>query len=251
MAKGERTFRIEQMKFHHFDELGSTNDQLLEMAEKGAPEWSIVTADRQTSGRGRGAKEWWSPGGNLYMSILLKPDADPGRMLRLPMIASLAFLSAMGNSGSRLKIKWPNDILFEGRKLAGILVESRSEGKKILWAVVGFGVNMVRTNEPVPAKLNGRMAFVQELAKGLSPGDLALRIANGVKRWSGAMKDTLWEKAMEEWSRRALLNIPYTWKDGQREVSGLPVRLDRSGGLVMKTEEGEMIVYSGEIERSV
>ena len=239
------------MKFHHFKELGSTNDKLLEMAEKGAPEWSIVTADRQISGRGRGAREWWSPAGNLYMSILLKPEVEPGRMLRLPMIASLAFLSAMGNSGSLLRIKWPNDILFEGRKLAGILVESRTEGEKILWSVVGFGVNMVRSDEPVPARLDGRMAFVQELAKGLSPRDLELRIADGMKKWTGALKEDLWEKAMEEWSRHALLNVPYTWKDGQREVSGLPVRLDRSGGLVMKTEEGEVIVYSGEIEKTV
>ncbi len=242
---------MNQMKVHHFESLDSTNDQLLKMAEEGALEWTVVMADRQTAGRGRRSNDWWSPDGNLHMSILLRPEVSPRQLLRLPVIASLAFLSAMGESGSSLTVKWPNDILLDGRKMAGILAESRSEGEKVLWAVVGFGVNMKRTRGDIPGGLEERMAFVGELVEDLEPGELAVRIAQGMKEWSRALKGEGWVNAMEEWSRRALLNIPYIHRDGSRKIEGVPVRLDESGGLVMETVDGEVTVYSGEILEAV
>jgi BirA family biotin operon repressor/biotin-[acetyl-CoA-carboxylase] ligase len=237
------------MKYHHFETLGSTNDQLLKMAEGGAREWTVVLADRQTAGRGRRTNDWWSPEGNLHMSILLRPEVSPRQLLRLPVIASLAFLSAMGESGSSLTIKWPNDILLEGRKIAGILAESRSEGEKVLWAVVGFGVNMIRTGGDIPIGLTDRMAFVCELVEDLEPGELAERITLGMKKWSTALKGEGWTNAMVQWSRRALLNMPYIYRDGGRKIEGVPLRLDESGGLVMETKDGDVTVYSGEIEK--
>ena len=241
--------RINQMKYHHFETLDSTNDHLLKMAEGGAREWTVVVADRQTSGRGRRTRDWWSPEGNLHMSILLRPEVSPHQLLRLPVIASLAFLSAMGESGTSLKIKWPNDILLDGRKMAGILAESRSEGENVLWAVVGFGVNMVRTVDDIPAGLGDRVAFVDELDEDIEPGELAVRITRSMKTWSEAMKGEGWNNAMVQWSRRALLNIPYIYRDGARETEGVPIRLDESGGLVMETEDGGVTVYSGELEQ--
>ncbi len=236
------------MKIHRFKSLDSTNDHLLKMAEGGAREWTVVVADRQTSGRGRRTRDWWSPEGNLHMSILLRPEVSPHQLLRLPVIASLAFLSAMGESGTSLKIKWPNDILLDGRKMAGILAESRSEGENVLWAVVGFGVNMVRTVDDIPAGLDDRVAFVDELDEDIEPGELVIRITRSMKAWSEAMKGEGWNNAMVQWSRRALLNIPYIYRDGARETEGVPIRLDESGGLVMETEDGEVTVYSGELE---
>jgi BirA family biotin operon repressor/biotin-[acetyl-CoA-carboxylase] ligase len=239
------------MKYHHFETLDSTNDQLLKMAEGGAPEWTVVVADRQTSGRGRRRRDWWSPEGNLYMSILLRPNVTPRQLLRLPVIASLAFLSAIGESGAPLTVKWPNDILLEGRKMAGILAESRCEGERVLWAVVGFGVNMIRPGDDIPIGLKNRLAFTYELEEGLEPEELAIRIAQGMKAWSGAMNEDGWSKAREEWSRRALLNTTYVYRDGGRDIEGVPVRLDESGGLVMETKNGEVTVYSGELENPI
>ena len=236
------------MKYHHFDALDSTNDHLIKMAESGAPEWTVVIADRQTLGRGRRSRDWWSPDGNLHMSILLRPTVSPQELLRLPLTASLAVLSALGSAGSSLTVKWPNDVLLDGRKMAGILTESRSEGNRVHWAVVGIGVNMVSTKDDIPARLRERMAFVHELDLILEPNELAVRIARSMKKWSGSMKGKDWERAMEEWSRRADWNTPYTYRNGIRHIVGVTVRLDDSGGLVMETEDGEMVVYSGEIE---
>lgn len=233
---------------HRFESLGSTNDRLTAMAEEGALEWTAVVAGRQTSGKGRREKDWWSPEGNLHLSILLRPMASPRELLRLPAIASLAFLSALGEPGLPLQIKWPNDILLDGRKMAGILVESSSEGDKVRWAVVGFGVNMLRAGDNIPSELKNRLAFVHELDESLEPDDLALRIVSGMKEWSKAMTGDGWEKARDEWTRHALLNVPYLFRDGEKKTRGVPVRLDISGGLVMETGAGEVIVYSGEME---
>jgi BirA family biotin operon repressor/biotin-[acetyl-CoA-carboxylase] ligase len=239
------------MKIHRFETLGSTNDHLLKMAEEGTPEWTVVVADRQTGGRGRRTRNWWSPEGNLHVSILLRPEVSPMQLQRLPVIASLAFLTAMGDSGSPLKIKWPNDILLDGRKMAGILAESRSEGEKVLWAVVGFGVNMVRKEDDIPSELKGHLAFVEELDKDLEPRELTVRVTRSMKDLSGAMSGEGWNNAMEQWSQHALLNIPYLYRDAGRETRGVPVRLDASGGLVMETEDGEVTVYSGELGEPV
>ncbi|MDF1526052.1 MAG: biotin--[acetyl-CoA-carboxylase] ligase [bacterium] len=237
------------MEYHHFEVLDSTNDHLVKMAEEGAPEWTIVIADRQASGRGRRRRDWWSPEGNLHMSILLRPEVSPRQLLRLPLIASLSFLSAMGGSGASLTVKWPNDILLNGRKMAGILTESRSEGDKVLWVIVGFGVNMIRKGAEIPVGLRDRIAFVGDLEEDPEPGELAVRIARGMKAWVGGMKGEGWKNAMEEWTRHAIFNIPYIFRDGLREMEGISVRLDKSGGLVMKTADGEVTVYSGEINK--
>lgn len=237
------------MKIHHFETIGSTNDHLCQMAENGAPEWTVVTAGRQTAGKGRGGRGWWSPKGNLYMSVLLRPEVSPRQLLRLPVIASLAFLSALGDQGSRLRIKWPNDILLDGRKMAGILTESKSEGDKVLWTVIGFGINMVKSGNRVPRELVDRMAFVDDLELALGPEDITTGIIGGLKNWYGSMDGEGWSHARVKWSQNALLNTPYTYKDGLRQTSGVPVRLDDYGGLVMETPEGEVTVYSGELEK--
>ena len=239
------------MNFHHFEVLGSTNDHLAAMAGEGAREWTVVIADRQTSGRGRRNNDWWSPEGNLHLSILLRPHVSPRELLRLPVAASLAFLDALGEHGSALKVKWPNDILLDGRKMAGILVESKSEGDRVQWAVIGFGVNMTRSENDIPVDIKNRLSFVHELDSSLEPDEMALRIVSGMKKWAGALTGEGWEMARAQWTRRALLKIPYIFQEGGREIKGIPVRLDISGGLVMETGDGEITVYSGEMEDTI
>ncbi len=231
--------------------LGSTNDLLAEMADGGAPEWTVVVADRQTAGKGRGGREWWSPGGNLYMSVLLRPVNAPRELSRLPLIASLAFLSAVPENVSSLTVKWPNDILFQGRKLAGILVASRTEADRIQWAVVGFGVNVKKGREDPPGDLAGRIAYVHEFMPGETGDRLLFRIVDGLRDRMSLMAEDGWGRAVEEWSARARWDVPYLCRTGQGDITGLPLRLSGDGGLVLRTEAGEVTVYSGELEKAV
>ncbi len=232
---------------HRFESLGSTNDHLSRMAEEGAPEYTAVLAQRQTHGKGRSGRGWWSPEGNLHLSILLRPMIRAARLPRVSILASLALSRAVDDGSGRFKLKWPNDLLLDGRKMAGILPAARTEGDKVAWVVTGFGVNMVKPEQGVPVELEGRIAFLSEAAR-ISPDELAHRITDELRMLSGSFEGPMWEKAREEWARKAIWRAPYTLRDGEKQLSGTPVGLADDGGLIMETEQGRITVHTGELE---
>ena len=123
----------------------STNDDARALAASGAPHGTAVVADRQTSGRGRAGRTFASPEGGLYLSVVLRPTAPPHHWAVLPLLAGAAAASTLRERGFPVETKWPNDLLMCGRKLGGILVESRMAPDP--YAIVGVGAN-VRTSPP-------------------------------------------------------------------------------------------------------
>lgn len=127
-------------------ETGSTNDDVLRLGEKGAPAGLALFAESQTAGRGRRGDAWVSPAGvNLLFSVLLRPDPPMVRWSRLPHLAGVALCRAVEETLPELpevRLKWPNDLYLRGRKLAGILIESRSGREKKPFAVMGAGLNV-------------------------------------------------------------------------------------------------------------
>ena len=168
---------------------------------------------------------------------------------RLPILASLAVLGAMAEPlPSSVRVKWPNDILVKGRKLAGILVSSRTEGTFIPWVVAGFGVNLARPGRTVPKELEGKLAFLEDISPGISRDGLAEAILKELERLQICLEDErAWVEAIKQWTARAELDTPYLHRDGQGETAGVPVRLALDGGLVLRTDKGEVTVHSGEI----
>ncbi len=128
------------------DALDSTNEEAARRARDGAPDGTVVWARRQTAGRGRHGRHWESPDGNLYCSILLRPDVTPGEAAQLTFVAALALGRALDGilpADAKLTFKWPNDVLLGGRKVAGILLESSgSRDGRLDWLVVGCGLNV-------------------------------------------------------------------------------------------------------------
>ncbi len=150
------------------DTVDSTNTVAMEMGEKDAPHGTVVVADRQTKGRGRLGREWVSPSGNIFMSVLLKPTVTPAEAALLTMTAGVACVRALREAtGLQVEIKWPNDLMVSGKKLGGILTEMKSRGPRILFAVVGIGIN-----------LNARGS---DLSPELSTTATSLRIETGRK----------------------------------------------------------------------
>ena len=146
---------------HRFAEIGSTNDECLRLAATGAPAGTVVVADRQTAGRGRHGRPWSSPpGAGLYASLLVRlPLAADMSPTLLPLLAGVAaaravaaVLRAAGNGGAPVRLKWPNDVLLNGRKLAGILVEG-SFGPDGFAAAVGLGVNVSTLPQDLPPRV--------------------------------------------------------------------------------------------------
>lgn len=126
------------------DETGSTNDDATAAARGGAPEGTLIWARRQTKGHGRRGRSWVSPGGNLHLSIVLRPDVAPMRAGEIAFVAALAATDACAGlaPAADVRCKWPNDILVAGRKVGGLLIESSIAENRVEWLVVGIGLNL-------------------------------------------------------------------------------------------------------------
>ena len=126
------------------DVTGSTNDDLLEAGKQGAPHGTGLAARAQTAGRGRRGHKWDSTAGNLLLSIVLRPCVNPAKYSGLAAVSGLAVLEALEKQGlaNEIGLKWPNDLVLEGRKLAGILTEASLSGRGVDHVVIGIGVNL-------------------------------------------------------------------------------------------------------------
>ncbi len=142
---------------YFFNSITSTNDHLRELAQRGAPHGSLVVAEEQTVGRGRHGRQWYSPpGSGLYSSLLLRPEMGIDRVGWLTLSAALAIVRTARGKDITLEIKWPNDLECEGRKVAGILAETVTEGNHVRFVVLGAGINVNWELEKVPDSLQER-----------------------------------------------------------------------------------------------
>ena len=203
----------------HLRATTSTNDRARTLAAAGAPHGTLVTAAEQTAGRGRQGRTWAAPPGRaLLMSVVLRA---PDRML--PLAAAVAVAEA---AGPETAIKWPNDVLLHGRKLAGILAEARpQEG----WAVLGIGLNVAVRTEDLPEDLRATAATL-----GLSPGDVEAvlgRVLAALERALALERAAL----LDAWrARDALLGREVAWAEG----SGMAAGIDGDGRLVVDLPGG-------------
>ena len=138
--------------------LDSTNRRAALLAQEGALEGTVVVADQQTQGRGRLGRTWSSPAGlNLYFSVVLRPVIPPSAAAQLTLLASLALAQTVVHAGAEsVEIKWPNDLLLDGRKLAGILTEMRTDSYRIQYVIVGIGVNIHGNGDVFPVELRDK-----------------------------------------------------------------------------------------------
>ena len=136
---------------HHFYKIGSTNTTAMAAAAEGAPHGSVFLAEEQTAGRGRGANSWESPRSTgIYCSVILRPPLPPSEILVLSLAAGLAVQSAIQHEDSRVNpdLKWPNDVLIDGKKVCGILTEMNAEATRVRYIVVGIGINVNQASFP-------------------------------------------------------------------------------------------------------
>jgi BirA family biotin operon repressor/biotin-[acetyl-CoA-carboxylase] ligase len=134
----------------YFDSIGSTNDEALAWAANDTPDLSVVIADEQTAGRGRLDRKWFTPKGTaLAFSIVLRPDAkERASLTRIVGLAALAVATSLNRHGVAAQVKWPNDVLIQGRKVCGILIESVWSGEDVDCVVIGIGVNVFQGSVP-------------------------------------------------------------------------------------------------------
>ncbi len=229
----------------YLDDTVSTNRVARELAAAGEPEGTLVLAETQTGGRGRLGRNWSSPAGGIWLSLILRPELPPHRLQLLTLTAAVAAAEACEDTaGVSPGIKWPNDLLCAGRKLAGILTEGAAEADRLDYLVLGVGVNANLQEEDFPTELRGQATSLL-----LESGQRVDRAA-WVRKFLLSLEGYLPAKEVvrEEWRRRAVtLGKRVTVKMTGRTVEGTALDLDETGALLVRTENGVEAVLAGDV----
>ena len=287
-AKGYRLvktpeFSVEELKiivkgnfgkeiFFH-ESLDSTNTLAMELAEKGVSHGTVVIADRQLKGKGRLGRTWFSPPkGNIYMSVIVRPEIEPKDATLLTIMSAISCARAIRNStGIEVKIKWPNDLMVYERKLGGILTEMKSDQDRIVFAVIGIGINVnssldefpsdVRAvaasvseefdNPSSPTQKSTRLAFTKGGAGGIKEGRaggfekseisrtlIIAAILHELERWFKVLiKDRI--QLINEWKKlSSTLGRKVKVVSGKDKFSGIAEDIDEEGILILRLPSG-------------
>jgi BirA family biotin operon repressor/biotin-[acetyl-CoA-carboxylase] ligase len=221
--------------------VGSTNDEAARLAEAGAPEFTFVWAREQTGGRGRRGRSWASPVGNLYCSTILRPECGAQQAAEIGFVAALAVADLVPR-GRAVRLKWPNDVLVDGGKVAGILPESSvGQDGRVDHVVLGIGVNVSFAPRLAEMRYPGAMlgGTVEAAAEGL---------ARGLARWLGEWRQGGFDEIRAGWLAKAgPLGAEVDVRLGEELVRGRFAGMDEAGALLLDTPAGPRRIVSGEL----
>lgn len=236
---------------YYHKQTGSTNIDAKKLAEEGAVHGTLVVADMQNAGRGRRGRSWQAPAGNnIYMSIALKPEFPPDRASALTLVMALSVAEAMqAVCDGEYRIKWPNDIVLNGKKLCGILTEMSAETDYIHYVVIGVGINVNQTEFPQELQETATSVF-KETGKVISRAGLIERILMEFEKNYDHYLETLNLAGLMERYNALLINRGREVKvlDPKGEYTGIAEGITESGELRVKKSDGEVVlVYAGEV----
>ncbi|WP_395461213.1 biotin--[acetyl-CoA-carboxylase] ligase [Wolbachia endosymbiont (group B) of Ablattaria laevigata] len=270
---------FEGFHIHHYKEVSSTNEEALDLIDKGISNETVIIADKQTEGRGRTGKSWISPEGNLYASLIINQEKDVSKLTELTFVTALAVgntllsLNFLNNqthcgvipmrdtgihtfsSGSQcqstgmtrdqfindlnLQHKWPNDILIDGKKISGILLEKKSNSN---WLIIGIGINV--NHAPLPGT-----TCISNYGESVSNMDLLKEL---IINFNKLRKQWLFDgfyAIREMWLKKAFkMNEQISVKLADKLYEGIFADIDKSGKLVLQQKDGSLIYFdAGEL----
>jgi BirA family biotin operon repressor/biotin-[acetyl-CoA-carboxylase] ligase len=243
ISNGLTASRLGQ-KLHYLLEVDSTNSHARRLAESGAAEGEIVIAERQTQGRGRLGRSWFSPPYvNLYLSVILRPKLAPLAAPQITLMAAVALADTVGSFVScEPAIKWPNDILIFGRKLAGILTESSLTSDGIDFVILGIGVNLNSPAAHMPREIRERATSLIEWSRDPVNREAFLRrLIHDLERCYGILEESGFDAIASRWNSRFTLRgkrVRVEMIDGV--VLGAARGIDRDGALLLEDDTGRM-----------
>jgi len=227
------------------DETGSTNEDARALAQSGTPEGTAVVARRQSAGRGRMGRTWESPEGGAYVSVVLRPPASSALTGSLALVVALGIATGLEPFGLTPRLKWPNDVWLDGRKVAGVLLEMTTKADRVEWVVAGFGLNVVRTADSPAAA-----AYVSDTRDDLGVAEVTASVLDGVaaayQRWLAEGFDRM-AGQFDRLSVLAGQSVVVSDGAGVAREKGTVVGVDREGRLLLQGDAGVVPVASGEV----
>lgn len=228
---------LQSREFRYYESVDSSNDLAAEWLKSGAPSGSVIVADEQRKGRGRLGRIWYTPPNvALALSVITYPDAQAAnRMSMLGAISVAELCDAVGIAD--VGIKWPNDVLIQGKKVCGVLPEAVWEDGKLLGVILGMGVN-IRVS--FGDELNQTATNIEtEAGKKVNRSQLVGILLERVDYWLARLNS---DEFLAAWQNRLITlgkSVTATEQNG-RQISGIAESVDRDGALLIRTEDGEL-----------
>jgi BirA family biotin operon repressor/biotin-[acetyl-CoA-carboxylase] ligase len=243
--------RVFARRVYYLPEVDSTNRMAVGLARAGEPHGTLVVADYQTKGRGRRNRVWESPAGqNLLFSLILRPKVD----MRAALPVTLAFSTALAETlaevtGRDAGVKWPNDIVVEGKKISGILSESSSRGARAAFVVVGIGINVNMRLDEFPDGFRNRSCSCYSLTgREWDRREVLVRVLASLENAHDEFARDGFENMVARYrSRLAVLGKPVRFEKAGVETAGTVVDVGVDGGLVVDTNVGIITLYEEEV----
>lgn len=239
-------------KVYFHQSLDSTNTRACELGRSGCAEGTAVIADAQTGGKGRVGRRWESPAGvNLYTSIVLKPPVPPQSANNLTFLCAVALAETVARYiRRRPSVKWPNDVLVDGRKIAGILLEMDSEADRVRFVVAGIGVNLNMKDGMFTGPLRNTATSVMEKAGSVvDRAEFARSLYSSVEKWYKVYLKDGFTPVLDEWKGYfEAAGRPVRVASFNRTVEGICAGVDMDGALLVRTPSGRVErVVSGDV----
>ena len=237
-----------KFKVYYVESCESTQDLAEALAKQGVSEGTIVLAEEMNKGRGRMNRQWIAEKGGLWFTLILRPRNPRGLQL-LSLIAGLAVVRGIESLlGVKAKLKWPNDVLYDERKLAGILVEGRVEADIVKYILLGIGLNV---NNKLPAELKDTAITLKEITGKFIPRIPVLRsILLWIDKYYDMFTRRLYDRILEEWKRYSTTigRKVRAYTIGGDVVEGIAEDIANDGSLIIRLENGrKTTVYAGDI----
>jgi BirA family biotin operon repressor/biotin-[acetyl-CoA-carboxylase] ligase len=225
-----------EQRIHYFPEIGSTMDAARELAKKGAGEGTIVIAEVQTRGRGRLSREWLSPEGGIYFTLVLRPRISPAYAPRINLMASVAVAATIKKLfGLKAELKWPNDVLIGGRKVCGILAEMDAEMDVVNFVNIGIGIN---ANTSIPQFEKTVTSLKDALGREISRKEFLSALLTEIE---GQQPLLMKSDLLEEWKKLSVtLDKDVRIIAPGEVIVGRAIDIDTTGVLIVKEKDGSL-----------
>jgi BirA family biotin operon repressor/biotin-[acetyl-CoA-carboxylase] ligase len=241
-------------KIHVFDQVGSTNSEAYRIAREGGEEGEVVVADCQLRGRGRLGRSWLSPpGANLYVSVILRPPMELRNAPLLTLMAAVAVAKTIKRiSGIQPRIKWPNDLLVHGKKVAGLLNEMKARAGQVDFVILGIGINVNMTSGTIPEGMRPiATSLREELGYEISRVELLHELMREVEGEYQAFLTGERERVLREWEEFSqMVGTVVEVRSFDEVIRGRVKGVDSDGSLILLTPDGsERSVIAGDVSK--